>query len=151
MLIKHNEEIDKDDKRPIFLEEKKAAIKKRKVSHAVNRGRAVEELKATLKAADNELQTHGDLLLVGYRLKPETHSNLSNPPPSPHVTRPEKPHDDPMELLHLHHQYPASISPSSSHQQSNPNPTPQLQQQPGPRQVQLSSYDDNFLDICGSR
>ncbi|XP_038112089.1 phosphorylated adapter RNA export protein isoform X1 [Culex quinquefasciatus] len=161
-LLKHNEEIDKDDKRSIFLEEKKAAIKERKVSQAVNRGRAVEELKATLKAADNELHTRGDLLLVGHMLKPETHSTLSNPPPSPvgdenregspdfhpqnvhvNVTSPEKPHDDPKEQLHHHHHHdPASIPQSSSHQQQqNPNPTPQ------PGQAPLASYDDDFLDM----
>lgn len=48
------------------------------MSQAVNRGRAVEELKATLKAADNELHTRGDLLLVGHMLKPETHSTREN-------------------------------------------------------------------------
>lgn len=157
-LLKHNEEIDKDDKRSIFLEEKKAAIKERKASQAVNREKKVEELKATLnrQAADNELPTRGDLLLVGHMLKPETHSTLSNPPPSPvgdenregspdfhpqnvhvNVTSPEKPHDDPKE--HHHHHDPTSI-PQSSHQNQPPH-----QQQPG--QAPLASYDDDFLDM----
>lgn len=156
-LLKHNEEIDKDDKRSIFLEEKKAAIKERKASQAVNREKKVEELKATLnrQAADNELPTRGDLLLVGHMLKPETHSTLSNPPPSPvgdenregspdfhpqnvhvNVTSPEKPHDDPKE----HHHDPTSI-PQSSQQ------PPQQQQQQQPGQAPLASYDDDFLDM----
>lgn len=156
-LLKHNEEIDKDDKRSIFLEEKVKAIKERKVSQAVNREKKVEELKATLnrQAADNELPTRGDLLL-GHMLKPETHSTLSNPPPSPvgdenregspdfhpqnvhvNVTSPEKPHDDPKD-----HHDPASI-PQSSQQQQQP------QQPPAPPQAlaPLASYDDDFLDM----
>lgn len=154
-LLKHNEEIDKDDKRSIFLEEKKAAIKERKASQAVNREKKVEELKATLnrQAADNELPTRGDLLL-GHMLKPETNSTLSNPPPSPvgdenregspdfhpqnvhvNVTSPEKPHDDSKEDLHHHHD-PASIPQGSLQQQNQPTP-----------QAPLASYDDDFLDM----
>uniref|UniRef100_A0A1Q3F935 Phosphorylated adapter RNA export protein n=1 Tax=Culex tarsalis TaxID=7177 RepID=A0A1Q3F935_CULTA len=167
-LLKHNEEIDKDDKRSIFLDEKKAAIKERKVSQAVNREKKVEELKATLnrQAADNELPTRGDLLLVGHMLKPETHSTLSNPPPSPvgdenregspdfhpqnvhvNVTSPEKPHEDPKEQHHLHHHHdPASIPQSSQQQQIQiPNAPPPQQQQQG--QAPLASYDDDFLDM----
>lgn len=159
-LLKHNEEIDKDDKRSIFLEEKKAAIKERKASQAVNREKKVEELKATLnrQAADNELPTRGDLLL-GHMLKPETHSTLSNPPPSPvgdenregspdfhpqnvhvNVTSPEKPHDDPKE------HDPSSIPQSS--QQNQPPQQQQQQQQSAPQgQAPLASYDDDFLDM----
>uniref|UniRef100_A0A1Q3F8V3 Phosphorylated adapter RNA export protein n=1 Tax=Culex tarsalis TaxID=7177 RepID=A0A1Q3F8V3_CULTA len=167
-LLKHNEEIDKDDKRSIFLDEKKAAIKERKVSQSVNREKKVEELKATLnrQAADNELPTRGDLLLVGHMLKPETHSTLSNPPPSPvgdenregspdfhpqnvhvNVTSPEKPHEDPKEQHHLHHHHdPASIPQSSQQQQIQiPNAPPPQQQQQG--QAPLASYDDDFLDM----
>lgn len=73
-LLKHNEEIDKDAKKAIFLEEKKAAVKERKNSQAVNREKKVEELKKTLnrQVAENELPTRSDLLLS--HLKPETHS-----------------------------------------------------------------------------
>ncbi|XP_058818977.1 phosphorylated adapter RNA export protein isoform X1 [Topomyia yanbarensis] len=140
-LLKHNEEIDKDDKKAIFLVEKKTAIKERKNSQAVNREKKVEELKKTLnrQAADNELPTRSDLMLS--HLKPETHSTLSNPPPSPvgdenregspdyhpqnvlvNVTSPEKGLSDPKD------QEPV---PESSRQE----PT------------QLQSYDDDFLDM----
>lgn len=74
-LLKHNEEIDKEDKKAIFLVEKKAAIKERKNLQAVNREKKVEELKKTLnrQAADNELPTRSDLMNLSH-LKPETHS-----------------------------------------------------------------------------
>lgn len=142
-LLKHNEEINKEDKKAIFFEDKKAAIKERKNSQAVNREKKVEELKKTLnrQAADNELPTRSDLMLS--HLKPETHSTLSNPPPSPvgdenregspdfepqnvhvNVTSPEKPHDDPKE---------EELIPASSRQV--------------PLDTDLASYDEDFLDM----
>ncbi|XP_053696112.1 phosphorylated adapter RNA export protein isoform X2 [Sabethes cyaneus] len=141
-LLKHNEEIDKEDKKAIFLLEKKAAVKERKLSQAVNREKKVEELKKTLnrQAADNELPTRSELMLS--HLKPETHSTLSNPPPSPvgdenregspdfepqnvhvNVTSPEKGLNDAKELGPM---------PESSGLPTSP---------------QLQSYDDDYLDM----
>lgn len=146
-LLKHNEEIDKEAKKAIFQEDKKAAVKERKNSQAVNREKKVEELKKTLsrQVAENELPTRCDLLLS--HLKPETHSTLSNPPPSPvgdenregspdfepqnvhvNVTSPEKVLVDQKDLIEPE-QEPESSRP-------NPNPEPQLQ-----------SYDDDYLDM----
>ncbi|XP_019551489.1 phosphorylated adapter RNA export protein isoform X2 [Aedes albopictus] len=147
-LLKHNEEIDKDDKKAIFLEERKTAVKERKNSQAVNREKKVEELKKTLnrQVAENELPTRSDLLLS--HLKPETHSTLSNPPPSPvgddhregspdfepqnvhvNVTSPEKALVDPKDLI--------EVEPESS--------APRPLQPPGPPQLQ--SYDDDYLEM----
>lgn len=147
-LLKHNEEIDKDDKKAIFLEERKAAVKERKNSQAVNREKKVEELKKTLnrQVAENELPTRSDLLLS--HLKPETHSTLSNPPPSPvgddhregspdfepqnvhvNVTSPEKALVDPKDLI--------EAEPASS--------APRPPQQEPPQQLQ--SYDDDYLEM----
>lgn len=148
-LLKHNEEIDKDDKKAIFLEEKKAAVKERKNSQAVNREKKVEELKKTLnrQVAENELPTRSDLLLS--HLKPETHSTLSNPPPSPvgddhregspdfepqnvhvNVTSPDKALVDPKDLI-------------ESEPESSTAPAPILNPEP----PQLQSYDDDYLDM----
>lgn len=146
-LLKHNEEIDKEAKKAIFLEDKKAAVKERKNSQAVNREKKVEELKKTLsrQVAENELPTRCDLLLA--HLKPETHSTLSNPPPSPvgdenregspdfepqnvhvNVTSPEKALVDQKDLIEPE-QEPDGSRPSM-------NAEPQLQ-----------SYDDDYLDM----
>lgn len=146
-LLKHNEEIDKEAKKAIFLEDKKAAVKERKHSQAVNREKKVEELKKTLsrQVAENELPTRSDLLLS--HLKPETHSTLSNPPPSPvgdenregspdfepqnvhvNVTSPEKALVDQKDLIE------PELEPTSSRPSLNPEP-------------QLQSYDDDYLDM----
>ncbi|XP_055541747.1 phosphorylated adapter RNA export protein isoform X2 [Wyeomyia smithii] len=142
-LLKHNEEIDKEDKKAIFMVEKKAAIKERKNSQAVNREKKVEELKKTLnrQAADNELPTRSDLMNLSH-LKPETHSTLSNPPPSPvgdenregspdyhpqnvhvNVTSPEKGLSDAKEM------------------------DPVAESTGLPRSPQLQSYDEDYLDM----
>ncbi|XP_055638246.1 phosphorylated adapter RNA export protein isoform X2 [Toxorhynchites rutilus septentrionalis] len=143
-LLKHNEEIDKDDKKAIFLEEKKAAIKERKTSQAVNREKKVEELKKTLnrQAADNELPTRSDLMLS--HLKPETHSTLSNPPPSPvgDEIREGSPDFHP-ENVHVNMTSPEK----DAHTECKVHEAvPESSRQPA-AQPPLLHYEDDFLDM----
>lgn len=141
-LLKHNEEITKDDKKAIFLEEKKAAIKERKNAQAVNREKKVEELKKTLnrQAAENELPTRSDLLLP--HLKPETHSTLSNPPPSPvgYENREGSPDYHPQNV-HVN-----VTSPEKPHEAKELDAETENSRQ-DLAETQLQSYDDDFLNM----
>lgn len=77
-LLKNCDDINKKQKKDIFLEETRKTIKGRKLTQATKRDQEVEELKKTLKN-ENELPvlaTRSDILV-------STHANLSNPPPSP--------------------------------------------------------------------
>lgn len=142
-LLKHNEEIGKEDKKIIFQEEKKAAIKERKNSLAINREKKVEELKKTLnrQAAENELPTRSDLMLP--HLKPETHSTLSNPPPSPvgDENREDTPYFHP-DNVHVNMTSPEKVH--SDGKDLDPEPAGSRENVAEP---QLHSYDDDFLDM----
>nr|XP_040232672.2 phosphorylated adapter RNA export protein isoform X1 [Anopheles coluzzii] len=83
-LLKHCEEVDEEAKRTIFQSEKKAKQKEWKLTKSINRDKKVEELKKTLnrQAANDAEQTSSSLPIMAH-LKAETHSTLSNPPPSP--------------------------------------------------------------------
>ncbi|XP_052896095.1 phosphorylated adapter RNA export protein isoform X1 [Anopheles moucheti] len=81
-LLKHCEEVDQEIKKTIFQEDKKAKQKEWKLTKHLNRDKKVEELKKTLNrqaANDTELPS----IPIMSHLKAETHSTLSNPPPSP--------------------------------------------------------------------
>uniref|UniRef100_A0A182QL64 Phosphorylated adapter RNA export protein n=1 Tax=Anopheles farauti TaxID=69004 RepID=A0A182QL64_9DIPT len=81
-LLKHCEEVDSEVKKTIFQEDKKAKQKEWKLTKHLNRDKKVEELKKTLNrqaANESELPT----IPIMSHLKAETHSTLSNPPPSP--------------------------------------------------------------------
>uniref|UniRef100_A0A182NU76 Phosphorylated adapter RNA export protein n=1 Tax=Anopheles dirus TaxID=7168 RepID=A0A182NU76_9DIPT len=81
-LLKHCEAVDQDVKKTIFQEDKKAKQKEWKLTKNLNRDKKVEELKKTLNrqaANESELPT----IPMMSHLKAETHSTLSNPPPSP--------------------------------------------------------------------
>lgn len=83
-LLKNCDDITKKQKKEIFMEDVRKCIKGRKVSQSVKRDQKVEELKKTLHI-ENELpvlSSRGDILVAAH-LRPDTHANLSNPPPSP--------------------------------------------------------------------
>lgn len=88
-LLKNCDDISKQQKKDIFLDETRKTIKSRKISQALKRDLEVEELKKSLKN-ENELPVLGSLgsrsdLLASStsHLHLDTHVNLSNPPPSP--------------------------------------------------------------------
>ncbi|XP_055593790.1 phosphorylated adapter RNA export protein isoform X2 [Uranotaenia lowii] len=143
-LLKHNEEIDKEDKKSIFLEDKKATIKERKNSQAINREKKVEELKKTLnrQVAENELPTRSDLMMS--HLKPETHNTLSNPPPSPvgDENREGSPDFEPQNV-HLNVTSPEKPQASDKRPGSPAAASGFREKQP----PELLSYDDDCLDM----
>lgn len=147
-LLKHNEEIDKDDKKAIFLEEKKTAVKERKISQAVNREKKVEELKKTLnrQAAENELPTRSDLLLS--HLKAETHSTLSNPPPSPvgDDHREGSPDFEPQNV-HVNVTSPEKALVDSKDELLEAESENLALQPPAQEPPELQSYDDDYLEM----
>lgn len=147
-LLKHNEEIDKDDKKAIFLEEKKTAVKERKISQAVNREKKVEELKKTLnrQAAENELPTRSDLLLS--HLKAETHSTLSNPPPSPvgDDHREGSPDFEPQNV-HVNVTSPEKALVDTKDELLQAESENLALQPPAQEPPELQSYDDDYLEM----
>ncbi|XP_050077616.1 phosphorylated adapter RNA export protein [Anopheles maculipalpis] len=82
-LLKHCEQVDPELKKTIFQEDKKAKQKEWKLTKSLNRDKKVEELKKTLnrQVATNDAEQPS--LPIMSHLKAETHSTLSNPPPSP--------------------------------------------------------------------
>ena len=86
-LLKNCDDINKRQKKEIFLDETKKSVKDRKMSQAWKRDKKVEELKKTLTAGESgaselpPLKTRSELASSHLRL--DTHANLSNPPPSP--------------------------------------------------------------------
>lgn len=81
-LLKHCEQVDPELKKTIFQEDKKAKQKEWKLTKTLNRDKKVEELKKTLnRQAANDAEQPS--LPIMSHLKAETHSTLSNPPPSP--------------------------------------------------------------------
>uniref|UniRef100_A0A182W799 Phosphorylated adapter RNA export protein n=1 Tax=Anopheles minimus TaxID=112268 RepID=A0A182W799_9DIPT len=81
-LLKHCEEVDQEIKKTIFQEDKKAKQKEWKLTKNLNRDKKVEELKKTLnRQAANDAEQPSIPMMA--HLKAETHSTLSNPPPSP--------------------------------------------------------------------
>uniref|UniRef100_A0A182P4W3 Phosphorylated adapter RNA export protein n=1 Tax=Anopheles epiroticus TaxID=199890 RepID=A0A182P4W3_9DIPT len=82
-LLKHCEEVDQEAKKTIFQGDKKAKQKEWKLTKNFNRDKKVEELKQTLnRQAANDGSEQASLPMMSL-LKAETHSTLSNPPPSP--------------------------------------------------------------------
>ncbi|XP_053677302.1 phosphorylated adapter RNA export protein [Anopheles nili] len=82
-LLKHCEHVDQETKKNIFQEDKKAKQKEWKQTKTSNRNQKVEELKKTLnRQAANDTELPCSLPIMSH-LKAETHSTLSNPPPSP--------------------------------------------------------------------
>ncbi|XP_055374421.1 phosphorylated adapter RNA export protein [Condylostylus longicornis] len=83
-LLKHNGLISPDDRREIFVEERKTANRKHKSMQAIKRDKKVEELKKRLSEREREFNSTSKNKEAPSRslLKPESIS-LSNPPPSP--------------------------------------------------------------------
>ncbi|XP_049287084.1 phosphorylated adapter RNA export protein isoform X2 [Anopheles funestus] len=81
-LLKHCEEVDQEIKKTIFQEDKKAKQKEWKLTKNLNRDKKVEELKKTLNRQVANDAEQPSIPIMSH-LKAETHSTLSNPPPSP--------------------------------------------------------------------
>uniref|UniRef100_U5EMS7 Phosphorylated adapter RNA export protein n=1 Tax=Corethrella appendiculata TaxID=1370023 RepID=U5EMS7_9DIPT len=127
-LLKHNEEVSPEDKKLIFLDERKSVNSDKKRSKARQREEKVEELKKTLnKQVEEVIQTRKELLMS--HLKPETNNTLSNPPPSPvtDVNRESSPDFEAQNLV----QHINLTSP----------------EKPIEKGSDLVTYDDDFLDL----
>lgn len=85
-LLKNCDDINKKQRKDIFLEESRKMVKARKMSQSLRRDQKVEELKKSLKSENDlpVLNTRSDLMSsVASHLGSDAHANLSNPPPSP--------------------------------------------------------------------
>ncbi|XP_035915946.1 phosphorylated adapter RNA export protein isoform X1 [Anopheles stephensi] len=152
-LLKHCEQVDQEIKKTIFQEDKKAKQKEWKLTKNLNRDKKVEELKKTLnRQAANDAEQPS--LPIMSHLKAETHSTLSNPPPSPVGEENFEAGSD-YEARHIHVNVTTSpdkplLHPNETDKDSDacPEDTCRLLLPDGPTPMRsLASYQEDCLDI----